>query len=874
MSEPEGLRWKPSLCGDHMRKVAMKERGRRGKDAASRKSRGRIASGLGILLLALSLLCRIERPVLGQWQTIGSARQITRDARGVTLDCQNAQLQVTVLAADLVRIRMQPGQTFGPDQSWAVVKTEWPAVPLDIRESRTAIHLRTPELIVEIGTQPCRVTIRDSHGEIITQDAPGKGMSWNGQEVRVWKAMPPDEYYYGLGERAGPLEHRGRVYVNWNTDAYGYQRGTDPLYQSIPFLLALRRGRSYGIFFDNTYRSSFDLGATRRDEYSFGAEGGELNYYFFYGPDPKKVLHRYTELVGRMPLPPRWALGYQQSRWSYEPESRVREIAQNFRRRQIPCDVIYLDIDYMDGFRSFTVDRQKFPRFREMIADLAAIGIKVVVIINPGIKEEPGYWVYDEGLRGNHFVRMPDGSLYRGAVWPGLCVFPDFTREETRLWWGDLYKELIEAGVRGFWNDMNEPAVFVETDRPTERTMALEAIHEDRGLRTDHRKSHNIYGMLMAQATYEGLKRLQPNTRPFVLTRASYAGGHRYAATWTGDNTSSWEHLSLWIPMGLNLGLSGQPFVGPDIGGFTGIPTAELYTRFLQVGILSPFCRTHAQKGKPDQEPWSFGPQYEAINRRAIELRYRLLPYLYTVFEEAARTGVPVMRPLFLEYPEDRRTYLLDREFLLGRDLLVAPVLEEGARSVTVYFPEGEWFDFWTGEKRVGPGEFRVEAPLDRVPLFVRGGAILPLQPVVQYVDEVPADPLVLRIFPSRESVGTLYEDDGVSEAYRQGAHARTVFRARYSAEEILLEIGQREGKYAPPPRAYLLQFVGVTQEPLQVSRSRKELTRIPSLAELDRRSEGWSYDPASQTVWVKFPDAGVAGVIAIRFGKAPQDQR
>lgn len=825
----------------------------------------KIRRPLSALLLTFVFVLAGAIPVLSQWQTIGSAQSVRRDASSVTLDCRNAQLRVAVLAPDLVRVRMQPGSAFGPDESWAVVKTEWPPVPVEITESRASVRMATSELVVEIGKMPCSVTFRDPRGNTINEDAPGKGMSWSGKEVRVWKTMPADEYYYGLGERAGPLEHRGRSYVNWNTDAYGYQRGTDPLYQSIPFLLALRQGRSYGIFFDNTYRSSFDLGNTRRDQYSFGAEDGELNYYFFYGPDPKKVIERYTELVGRMPLPPKWALGYQQSRWSYEPESRVREIVAAFRRRKIPCDVIYLDIDYMDGFRCFTIDRQKFPNFGQMIADFARVGMKVVTILDPGIKQEPGYWVYDEGLKGDHFVKMPDGTHYTGVVWPGVCVFPDFTREQTRQWWGDLYRELVEAGVKGFWNDMNEPAVFVETDRQVDRTMALDAIHDDRGLRTDHRRSHNVYGMLMARATLEGVKRLRPGERPFVLTRASYAGGHRYAATWTGDNTSSWDHLALWIPMVLNLGLSGQPFAGPDIGGFVGSPPAELYTRFLQAGVFSPFCRTHSQKGTADQEPWSYGPEYEAINRRAIELRYELLPYLYTVFEEAARTGLPVMRPLFLEFPQDRRTYQMDTQFLIGRDLLVAPVVVENARSVEVYLPTGEWFDFWTGEKFAGPRQMRVEAPLDRIPVFVRGGAIIPLQQVVQYVDEAPINPLRLRIFPAGESVGTLYEDDGLSEDYRQGIYARTAFRARHTLQETVVEIGQRQGTYAPPSRSYLLELYALEREPTRVAVTGRSLTRRETHGELQQESEGWSYDPVTRTAWVKFPDPGQAITVTIR---------
>jgi alpha-glucosidase len=413
---------------------------------------------------------------------------------------------------------------------------------------------------------------------------------------------------------------------------------------------------------------------------------------------------------------------------------------------------------------------------------------------------------------------------------------------------------------------MNEPAVFVETDRAVERTMALEAVHGERDRRMEHRRVHNVYGMLMARATYEGLQRLRPGQRPFVLTRASYAGGDRYAATWTGDNASRWEHLRLWIPMVLNLGLSGQPFAGPDIGGFAGDPSAELFARFLQAGVFSPFCRVHSQKGTRDREPWAFGPEYEALHRRFIELRYELLPYLYTVFEEAARTGVPVMRPLFLEYPADRRTYRLDTAFLLGRDLLIAPVLVEGARSREVYLPEGEWFDFWTGERLFGPRSVHVEAPLDRVPLFVRGGAILPMQPVVQHVDEAPTDPLVLNVFPSRECAGALYEDDGVSDAYQRGEYARTRFGCRASGDEIVVTIGRREGGYVPPPRAYLLRVNAVEREPVRVTRAGKEMARARSLATLQRLPEGWSYDPARRLVWAKFPDDGQAATVTIQW--------
>jgi alpha-glucosidase len=825
------------------------------------------------LLLVAALVGRAGSPSYSQWQAIGDVKSVSVGRAGspsygrVSLDCRNAQVQVTALAADLIRVRMIPGSAFGPDESWAVVKTDWPSVPIEVDESQTALRLTTPEVVVEINKSPCRITFRDKSGSVINQDDPGKGIAWDRKQVRVWKTMPPDEYYYGLGEKAGPLEHRGQTLVNWNTDTVNYRWGTDPLYQSIPFLLALRNGKSYGIFFDNTYRSGFDLGKTDRDQYSFGAEDGELNYYFFYGPEPKNVIERYTELVGRMPLPPRWALGYQQCRWSYEPESRVREIVNNFRWRSIPLDVIWLDIDYMNGFRCFTVDKGKFPNFRQMIADFANLGVKTVAMIDPGIKKEPGYWVYDEGVAGDHFVKMPDGSHVTGDVWPGACVFPDFTRDETRQWWGGLYKELVEAGVKGFWNDMNEPALFIETDRQVDRTMALDAIHYDRGRLTNHRKSHNVYGMLMARGTFEGVKALRPGERPFVLTRASYAGGHRYAAAWTGDNTSNWEHLHLWIPMTLNFGLSGQPFAGPDIGGFSESPTPELYTRFLQGGVFSPLCRTHTAKGTKDQEPWSYGPKYEAINRRYIEMRYQLMPYIYTVFEEAARTGLPVMRPLALEYPTDRRTYRLDTQFLFGSDLLVAPVLIEGATSREVYVPAGEWFNFWTGEKVVGPRHISVDAPLDALPLFARGGALIPTQQVVQYVDEAPINPLTLNVFPAADSTSTTYEDDGLTTEYQQGKYARTRFRCQQTPEQITLQVSQRESGYVPAPRSYLLKFNAVDKTPQQVQRGGQSLPKAATLGQLRQQERGWTYDGLKKIVWVKFPDEGRAETIVLKLG-------
>jgi len=553
----------------------------------------------------------------GQWKAVGDLASFTRQGDGVELRAGESIIRISVLAPDLVRFRASKDGAFLPDRSIAVVKTDWGNTTFEVRETGTELRLQTSELEVRIQKKPLRVSFAGRDGQVINQDDAERGVSWSGTAVRVWKTMPQSEQYYGLGEKAGTLSRKYKHFTMWNSDIPAYRADTDPLYQSIPFFYGVNKGRAYGIFFDNSFWSSFDMGKESPDRYSFGAVGGEMNYYFFYGPSPRKVLSRYTELVGRMPLPPLWSLGYQQCRWSYFPESRVRKLAADFRSKQIPCDVIYLDIDYMEGYRIFTWSKKNFPDPKTMIGDLSKAGFKIVTIVDPGIKADSTYHAFRTGSARDLFLRYPDGKLYTGKVWPGVCAFPDFSNPHAREWWGKNLEALTSVGVSGFWNDMNEPSVF---DVPT-KTVELEVLHDDGGLRTPHAKNHNLYGMQMTQASYEGSLLQRPNERPFILTRASYAGGQRFSAAWTGDNISSWEHLEMAVPMMLGLSISGQPFVGTDIGGFVDSPDAELYARWLQLGVFSPLMRTHTAWGTKDQEPWSYGAEYEAINRKTIELR-------------------------------------------------------------------------------------------------------------------------------------------------------------------------------------------------------------------------------------------------------------
>ncbi|MBM2839868.1 MAG: Alpha-glucosidase [Bacteroidetes bacterium] len=797
-------------------------------------------------LVFLSLF--ISLSLFAQWHSIGNVDSFDRNENELTIRSGSAILKISILASDLARIRLSHTGMFQPDMSWAVVKTEWPKTRIRITETTEVITATTDEMSIVIRKNPIRINFANRAG-IINADDTAKGMSWNEHEVRVWKQMPEEEFYYGLGEKAGKLQRKWSHTTMWNSDIPAYAADTDPLYQTIPFFYGIKKGRAYGIFFDNSYWSSFDFGKESRGQYSFGAENGEINYYFFSGPSPAKILTRFTELVGRMPIPPRWSLGYQQCRWSYAPERRVREIAKGFRDRHIPCDVIYLDIDYMEGYRIFTWNPTNFPDPKKMISDLSKAGFKIAVIVDPGIKADTVYHAYRSGLSGNHFVKSPDGTTYIGKVWPGECAFPDFTSASSRQWWGENFSGLVNAGVRGWWNDMNEPSVF---DVPT-KTIDLNVIHNDNGLMTTHAKSHNIYGMQMTRATYDGVHALLPNERPFVLTRASYAGGHRYSAAWTGDNVASWDHLKMAVSMCLSMSISGQPFVGSDIGGFIGYPSGELFARWLQLGVFTPLMRAHSVINEKNKEPWEYGDDFTSINRETINLRYQFLPYIYTTMEQASRTGIPPMRPMIFAFPDEREFLWNDDQFIFGDDLLIAPVLSDGARTRELRLPKGVWYDYWTGFRHEGGRNITVDAPLNQIPLFVRAGAIIPTQQVVQYTDQAPIDPLTIAVYPSAlQSTSTYYEDDGHTFEYEHGAFLRRALNQWNSEEAITFTMSKPEGKYVPPKRSVVVRFKHFKTTPQSVELSGKKLGET-SYETLTGMKEGWTYQSDEATVWVKF---------------------
>lgn len=585
-------------------------------------------------------------------------------------------------------------------------------------------------------------------------------------KVYVSKVMENDMYFYGLGERTGSLNKKGYHYRNWNTDDPTPHGETyAQLYKSIPFLIAIKNNEASGIFFDNHFESHFDMGKENSNYYYFGAKDGNLDYYFIYGPEVSEVVNEYTNLTGKTPLPQLWTLGYQQCRWSYAPEQRALEIAKTFREKNIPCDTIYLDIDYMDDFRVFTWDNKKFKNPKAFTDELKSMGFKVVTIIDPGVKVDKGYKIYDEGLKNGYFATDKDGMVYKNTVWPGDSVFPDFMNSQVREWWGNNQKIMFNLGIAGIWNDMNEPASF-------NGPLPEDIVFNNDGTLVTHKEIHNVYGHMMDKATYEGIKEAT-NKRPFVVTRACYAGTQKYSTVWTGDNQSTWEHLRMSLPMLMNIGLSGMAFCGTDVGGFGFDCTGELLSRWVQVGTFTPLFRNHSTIGSREQEPWAFDEITEEINKKYIKLRYKFIPYLYDMMHKCEKSGAPIIRPLLYNYQNDKKTYEINDEFMFGDNVLVSPVVEQGARQKLVYLPKGNsWIDYWTGEEFEGGQYIIKDAPLDICPIYIKTMSIISNGEDVNYIGEKDTECLNLSIYlcdKKGEGKYIAYNDDGESFDYKNG---------------------------------------------------------------------------------------------------------
>ncbi|CAI6083453.1 glycoside hydrolase family 31 protein [Cohnella sp. JJ-181] len=758
-------------------------------------------------------------------------------SQGAVLHGDHANLAIIPVAAGILRLKV----FFGGDKP--DLGTTPAILPLTqtgdivLTEDEASYTILSAGLRTVAAKSPFGVKVYDDSGELL---ADLLGIEWNEKRAQTaLLAMDGESHFYGFGEKTGFLDKKGERYEMWNSDVYEpHVPDIEALYQSIPWSIHFRYGRpAYGVLLDNPGRTAFDM-RTRADRYQISAERGALDLYIVQGPTLKDVVRNLAELTGRTPLPPKWAIGYQQSRYSYMNQEEVLKVARTFREKRIPCDVLYLDIHYMDEYRVFTWDPVAFPRPQEMMRELESLGFNLVPIVDPGVKKDPSYPVYREGVHNGYFCRKLEGEIFIGPVWPGPSAFPDFTDDRAAEWWGDLHVHFTGNGIKGIWNDMNEPSVFNES-----KTMDLDVVHANNGDPKTHGELHNLYGMLMSKATQEGMKRHLNGERPFVLTRAGYAGIQRYATVWTGDNRSYWEHLAMSIPMVLNLGLSGVAFAGPDIGGFSHDTTGELLARWTQAGAFTPFCRNHSAIDTIRQEPWLFGEKVEDICRSYIALRYRLMPTLYSFFYDTSVSGLPIVRPLLMEYPDDASVYNLCDQFLFGPDLMIAPILRPGTFSRAVYLPAGAWYDYWTGERREGGRWILANAPLETMPMYVRAGGILAEQPLTMHACDAAAQagPLTLTVYAGGEGRFALYEDDGLTYAYEQGHYRLRRF--------VWTEDADGQGSSLRCERAH--DGVTGTAHGTAASRILRIFVERPSKAPSQVTASGaalleWSYDAAA----------------------------
>ena len=724
-------------------------------------------------------------------EQIGKVTAVTAIKGGYNLTISNGFVSVTAYNSTTIRIR---ATKFKPviDESFAVDNLT-PTGELKLQSnSASQLILTTDSLNLNIQKNPFRISISNKKGEEICTDDAGLGISWYGDQVSCYKKLHAGEKFIGLGEKTGGLNRRGQFYQHWNSDVPAYALDADPIYSTVPFFVGIHDELCYGIFFDNSNRSYFNFGGGADENiFHFGANDGEMNYYFFGGPTVAQIIKDYTQITGRTPMPPLWSLGFQQSRWGYDSPEQILNIAKTFRDKKLPADVMVCDINYMDHYKIFTWS-DKFPDVKGFMNNLKVIGFDVVTIVDPGIKIEKGYKSYEEGVKNNYFAKYPNGDLYVGSVWPGRCHFPDFTRQDVRAWWGNSFKTShTDNGIRGFWNDMNEPAAWGR-EFPN-----LIEFGEGKDKQTLY-SVKNAYGSLMARATYEGTKRLMNGQRPFVLTRAAYAGVQKYSAQWTGDNASTDDHMLLGVRLLNSMALSGIPYVGMDIGGFMGNPSAELFTRWMSISAYSPLFRNHTAIDYHYREPWLFNDQTTDRIRKILEQRYQLMPHLYSAFYQAHSTGMPVNRMLPIDYTFEEDIYKreFENEFMFGDNMLICPVASS-QNMLSVYLPgDTKWYRLSQDNIQYEGGKsYNVDAPLTDLPVFVKEGSVIPMQSMAQNTKEKGDGMLYLHVWKGETgSEYVYYEDDGETYQYEQNSFYKR--KISYHPETNTVSLSAVEGTY------------------------------------------------------------------------------
>lgn len=739
-----------------------------------------------VAFLLMAQLC------YSQASDIGAVRSWKKTSTGISGKTEKAYFNIRAYNNNIIRVRVSLNEKMD-DFSYALTEDVKPAEHLlTVSDQGRVILLQTEAIDVLLEKAPSfRVIFKNKSGRVINEDVSGKGFgtSFTGERSTIYKVLQPEERFVGLGEVLGDLDKRGSCFTLNNTDTYKYGDPRLSMYVSIPFYIGILQQDVYGIFYHNSYKTFFNFGVSTPGFSSITAEGGDADYFFIYDADIAGILNHYTYLTGRMPLPPRWSLGYHQSRCSYYPDRNVRLLAETFKQKELPIDCIVLDADYLQDYEPFRINRERFPDMKGLTAYLKKLNIEVTASVNPGIKVDDTYDAHHDGLSKDVFVKYADGSVYTAEIAPSLNNFVDFTKPDSRKWWIDQMKFLPENGIHGYWNDMNEPAVGASY-------LPDNLVFDFDGHKAGSLQAKNLYGMLMARSSYESAVTYGEGRRPFVLTRSGFAGVQRYAAVWTGDNTASDDFLTGGALLTAQMGLSGIPFVGDDLGGYIGPTSRELFIRWMETGTFAPFMRNHKEAYSQANEPWSYGEEAEAISREYLGFRYRLMPYLYSKFHEASLTGMPIARSLCIDFPHDDHIYSkpFQYQFLCGNAFLVVPV-KSVEKSKSVYLPEGGWYDLHSDQYLQGGQTLTVETPMHQIPVFVKASSVVPMQSLVQSTEDKHNDTLYIHVFKgSTKNVFQLYEDDGKTLDYRHGKYCHR--QITYDPANRELRLGKQDGEF------------------------------------------------------------------------------
>ncbi len=828
-----------------------------------------------LICLFISGAAVMARPTGHTGLTPGNCRSYAITANQVVFHCDNkVNILLKQCSPGIIKLWYEQGDFTRNNASFAVVSEEIEKSGLlSVTELPQRYEIYTSELIIRVNKNPFQLRIYDKYQKLLFEDYADHGYVKDSTWQAAYKTLRPDEHFFGLGEKTGNLDRRGKSFHMWNSDKPCYGVNEDPLYKSIPFFMS---NYGYGIFFDNTSKTAFKFGSESGNYFSFEAPAGEMEYYFIFGPSYKQIIERYTQLTGKPIMPPEWAFGFSQCRGLYTNEILAREVGSEFRKRQIPCDIIYQDIGWTQNLQDFEWRKPNYTDPVKMLADLANLGFKVIVSQDPVISQNNTKQWHEADSLGYLATDIRTGKSY-DMPWPwgGNCGVVDFTKPGVADWWGNYQQKAIADGVRGFWTDMGEPAWSNE-----ESTDRLNMKH----FLGMHNEIHNIYGLTWDKAVTEQFEKHNANKRVFQMTRAGYAGLQRYTFGWSGDSgdgndvLSGWNKLAAQIPLALSAGMGLIPFWTTDISGYCGDikdrdAMAELYIRWMQFGVFNPLSRAH-HEGNNAAEPWTFGTQAESICRDAISLKYKLHPYIYTYARNAYDTGMPLMRALLLEYPDDAETFRVEGEFLLGKEMLVAPVVEKEASSKQVYLPQGEWIDYNDG-KTVYRGkqwiDYRVQ--LSTIPMFVKRGSVIPTMPVMQYIGEKKGYPVIFEIFPAAEgrtAAYTLYEDDGESNDYKKDIFCRTAVRCITSNETLTTTIEKHAEKEFGPSagrnygiKLHLEKCPG-TVITNKVKAAKTDSKKIEQQWYQVSEKVQWSWDKTTGICSIKLADRGILNEIVI----------